>query len=119
MNDVQSGQTFHKEEAWNPTGNSAYGRCAGDSSDPVCLHLHGCRAQYVIRPRRLERWLYIVLVIVLFLMIPVLLKAVSGGTGLLGGLQDFANSGAYFPLMLIAGRSALADASAPLGPARS
>jgi O-antigen ligase len=33
----------------------------------------------------------------------VLLKEVSGGNGLLTGLQNFANSGSYFPLILIAG----------------
>jgi hypothetical protein len=36
-------------------------------------------------------------------MISVVLKDVSGGSGLLAGLQDVANSAAYFPLMLIAG----------------
>jgi O-antigen ligase len=36
-------------------------------------------------------------------MMCILLKEVSGGVGLLAGLQNFANSGAYFPLILIAG----------------
>jgi hypothetical protein len=66
----------------------------------ICL---GVVLQYVIRPRRLERWQYLILVVVMLLMICVLLKEVSGGTGLLAGLQNFANSGGYFPLMLIAG----------------
>ena len=66
----------------------------------ICM---GVVLQYVIRPRRLERWQYVILVVVALLMICVLLKEVSGGTGLLAGLQNFANSGAYFPLMLITG----------------
>jgi hypothetical protein len=68
----------------------------------VCI-CTGVLLQYVIRPRRLERWQCVVLVIVVLLMISVLLKGASGGAGLLAGLQDFANSGAYFPMILIAG----------------
>jgi O-Antigen ligase len=66
----------------------------------ICV---GVVLQYLFRPRPLERWQYVILAVVVLLMISVLLKDVSGGTGLLEGLQDFANSGAYFPLMLIAG----------------
>jgi hypothetical protein len=88
------------------TGNLAYGDVVVVLAIPpilcVCICM-GVLFQYIIRPRRLERWQYTVLVIVLVLMVAVLLKAVSGGTGLLGGLQDFANSGAYFPLVLITG----------------
>ena len=40
----------------------------------------------------LSRWQYIILVVIVLLMICVLLKEVSGGTGLLAGLQNFANS---------------------------
>jgi hypothetical protein len=57
----------------------------------------------VLRSRRLERWQYVILLVVVLLMVSVLLKEVSGGTGLLAGLQNFANSGAYFPLALITG----------------
>jgi O-antigen ligase/polysaccharide polymerase Wzy-like membrane protein len=66
----------------------------------ICV---GVVLRFIIQPRSLERWQCVVLVVVLLLMISVLLKNVSGGTGLLQGLQDFANSGAYFPLILIAG----------------
>lgn len=66
----------------------------------ICL---GVVLQHVFQRRRLERWQYVVLVLVTLLMGSVLLQDVSGGAGLLEGLQDFANSGAYFPLILIAG----------------
>lgn len=66
----------------------------------ICV---GVVLQYVFRPRHLERWQYVILAVAVLLMTSVLLKDVSGGTGLLEGLNDFANSGAYFPLMLIAG----------------
>jgi hypothetical protein len=66
----------------------------------ICL---GVLLQYLVRPRSLERWQYLVVVVVLLLMLTVLLKGVSGGAGLLSGLQDFANSGAYFPLILVTG----------------
>ena len=63
----------------------------------------GVVLQYVIRPRRLERWQHVTLAVVLLLMVCVLWKEVSGGTGLLAGLKNFADSGAYFSLILIAG----------------
>jgi hypothetical protein len=66
----------------------------------ICM---GVVLQYIIWSRRLERWQYVILVVVVLLMISVLLNEVSGGTGLLAGLQNFANSGAYFSLILIAG----------------
>jgi hypothetical protein len=66
----------------------------------ICL---GVVLQQVFHRRRLERWQYVVLVLVTFLMGSVLLQDVSGGAGLLEGLQDFANSGAYFPLILVSG----------------
>jgi hypothetical protein len=66
----------------------------------ICV---GVANRCVHEPRRLDRWQYLILTVVAVLMISVLLKNLSGGTGLLEGLQDFANSGAYFPLMVIAG----------------
>ena len=66
----------------------------------ICI---GVGLQFLVQPRRLERWQYIIFVVIALLMICVLLKEVSGGTGLLAGLQNFANSGSYFPLILISG----------------
>jgi O-Antigen ligase len=66
----------------------------------ICI---GVVLQYVFEHKRLQRWQYAILVVVALLMAPVLLKDMLGGSGMLAGLQDFANSGAYFPLMLIAG----------------
>jgi O-antigen ligase len=68
----------------------------------VCICI-GVGLQFLVQPRRLERWQYIIFVVIALLMICVLLKEVSGGTGLLAGLQNFANSGSYFPLILISG----------------
>jgi O-antigen ligase len=88
------------------TGNLAYGDVVVTLAVPpilcVCICL-GVALQYLTGRRRLERWQSVVLIVVSLLMISVLLEEVSGGTGLLGGLQKFANSGAYFPLVLIAG----------------
>jgi hypothetical protein len=87
-------------------GNLAFGDVVVAVAIPpilcACICI-GVVLQYVICPRRLEHWQYLILVVVLLLMICVLLKEVSGGNGLLSGLQNFANSGAYFPLILIAG----------------
>jgi O-antigen ligase len=66
----------------------------------ICI---GVGLQFLVQPRRLERWQYIISVVIALLMFCVLLKEVSGGTGLLAGLQNFANSGSYFPLILISG----------------
>jgi O-Antigen ligase len=66
----------------------------------ICI---GVGLQFLVKPRRLERWQYIIFVAIALLMICVLLKEVSGGAGLLPGLQNFANSGSYFPLILISG----------------
>ncbi len=88
------------------TGNLTYGDVVVTMAVPpilcACICV-GVVLQCVFQPRRLERWQYVLLIVVLLLMISVLLKDISGGTGLLGGLQDFANSGAYFPFILIAG----------------
>jgi O-antigen ligase len=88
------------------TGDLAYGDVVVALAVPpilcACICL-GVVLQYFTGRRRLERWQWVVLIVVSLLMISVLLKEVSGGTGLLGGLQNFANSGAYFPLVLIAG----------------
>jgi hypothetical protein len=66
----------------------------------ICL---GTILQHIFHRRSLERWQYVVLVLVSLLMGAVLVQDVSGGAGLLEGLQDFANSGAYFPLILVSG----------------
>jgi hypothetical protein len=66
----------------------------------VCV---GVVLQHLSQPRSLERWQLVVLLVVGLLMISVLLKDVSSGAGLIAGLQDFANSAGYFPLILIAG----------------
>jgi len=66
----------------------------------ICL---GVVLQQISKHRRLEVWQYVVLAILVMIMGCVLLQDVSGGAGLLEGLQDFANSGAYFPLILVAG----------------
>jgi O-Antigen ligase len=88
------------------TGDLAYGDVVVALAVPpilcVCICL-GVMLQYVTGRRRLARWQWVVLIVVSLLMISVLLKEVSGGTGLLAGLQNFANSGAYFPLILIVG----------------
>jgi hypothetical protein len=52
---------------------------------------------------KLKRWQWGILVIIVSLMTAVLVGDLSRGTGLLEGLRDVANSGAYFPLMLITG----------------
>jgi hypothetical protein len=87
-------------------GNLAYGDVVVALAVPpvlcVCICL-GVVLQYHTGRGRLMRWQWVVLIIVLLLMICVLLREVSGGTGLLAGLQNFANSGSYFPLILIAG----------------
>jgi O-antigen ligase len=88
------------------TGNLTYGDVVVALAFPPILCVCICAGvvlQCVFQHRRLERWQYLILAVVSLLMIAVLLKNVSGGAGLLQGLQDFANSGAYFPLMLIAG----------------
>jgi hypothetical protein len=59
--------------------------------------------QHAFQRRRLERWQGVVLAILVLLMGSVLLQDVSGRGGLPEGLQDFANSGAYFPLPLVSG----------------
>jgi hypothetical protein len=87
-------------------GNLTYGDVVATVA--VAPILSGCICvgviiQCVFQRRRLERWQYVIFVVIVLLMISVLLKDVSSGTGLLAGLQDFANSGAYFPLALIAG----------------
>jgi hypothetical protein len=68
----------------------------------VCI-CAGVVLQCISRPRRFKRWQYVVLAVSSFLMISVLMKGGSGGAGLLDALQDFANSGAYLPLILITG----------------
>jgi hypothetical protein len=66
----------------------------------ICV---GVALQYLFEPRRLESWRAVTLLVIVLLMISVLLKDLSDGTGLLEGLRDCANSAAYFPLILIAG----------------
>jgi hypothetical protein len=88
------------------TGDLAYGDVVVALAVPpvlcACICL-GVVLQYLTGRRRLERWQWVVLIVVLLLMMCILLKEVSGGVGLLAGLQNFANSGAYFSLILIVG----------------
>jgi hypothetical protein len=88
------------------TGDLAYGDVVVALAVPpilcACICL-GVVLQYLTGRRRLEAWQWVVLTVVLLLMMCILLKEVSGGVGLLAGLQNFANSGGYFPLILITG----------------
>jgi hypothetical protein len=88
------------------TGNLSYGDVvvAMAVAPVLCFCIcGGVVLEQVSQHGRLRRWQYVVLVVVVLLMSSVLLKDVSGGVGLLEGLQDFANSGAYFSLLLVAG----------------
>jgi len=87
-------------------GNLTYGDVVVTLAIPPILCACICVGvvfQHVFQHRHLERWQYVILAVVFLLMISALLKDVSGGAGLLEGLRDFANSCAYFPLILIAG----------------
>jgi hypothetical protein len=57
----------------------------------------------ILERRSLWPWQRSLLVIVALLVAAVLVRAFSQGAGMLGVLQDFANSGAYLPLILVVG----------------
>ncbi len=58
---------------------------------------------FIIHRQTLAGWQRILLIVVTLLTGAVLVQAFGHGAGLLGGLQEFANSGAYVPLILLTG----------------
>jgi hypothetical protein len=63
----------------------------------------GVVVRRILERRPLQAWQQRLLVVVALMTAAVLLHALSGGAGVLGALQEFANSGAYLPLILVVG----------------